>query len=75
MDDLDVPSHAGASASGIVECLRMLAEEAGSLRLVRTLMALLETLAICQIEAAAIGPLPTAAEPRDPGGPPPLLLH
>lgn len=47
-----------ASPMGIIECVRMLAEEAASLRLVRTLMALLETVEICQVEAAAMGRRP-----------------
>jgi hypothetical protein len=52
----DEMSGPNASPTGIAECLRMLAEEAASLRLVRTLMALLETLEICRIEATAITP-------------------
>ena len=51
MDD-DAPGPE-ASPTGIAECIRMLAEEAASLRLVRTLLALLETLEICQVEAMA----------------------
>lgn len=51
--DKNLPA-ADASPSGIADCLRMLVDEAASLRLVRTLMALLETLEICQIEASAI---------------------
>jgi len=39
-----------ASASGILQCLRMLAEEAADLRLQGTLRALHEAIAICQTE-------------------------
>lgn len=55
------PAAPDASPGGIAECLRMLADEAASLRLVRTLMALLETAEICQIEASAIAPQPEPA--------------
>lgn len=50
-----------ASPSGIAECLGMLADEALSLQLVRTFMALRETLAICLAEASAAGPGPSAS--------------
>lgn len=60
------PSAPEASPGGIAECLRMLADEAASLRLVRTLLALLETLEICRIEASAIAPQAPASLPGDP---------
>lgn len=64
-----------ASPGGIAECLRMLAEEAASLRLVRTLMALLETMEICQIEAAVITPARRAAPAGEATEAVPLLVH
>lgn len=39
-----------ASATGILQCLRMLADEAADLRLAGTLRALREAIAICQSE-------------------------
>lgn len=60
------PITAQASPTGIAECLRMLATEAASLRLDRTVTALLETMAICQLEAQVLpsvvpGPAPAGA--------------
>jgi hypothetical protein len=52
MDDDDSTS-ASPSATGIMQCLRMLAEEAGSLRLVRTLLLLREAAEVCHDEALA----------------------
>jgi len=63
------------SPRGIVDCLRMLAEEAAALRLPRTLMALLETAEICGIEASAITPVPGAAEHSKPRPPDTHLFH
>ena len=60
----DPMSSAKASASGIAECLRMLADEAASLRMVRTLMAVLEAAEICLAEEAASG---THGDPSDRG--------
>jgi hypothetical protein len=45
--DLKEPA---ASASGIMQCLRMLADEAASLQLTQTLEALEDALEICRIE-------------------------
>lgn len=39
-----------ATATGILQCLRMLAEEAESLRLTRTLVALREAIETCSAE-------------------------
>ena len=64
-----------ASPSGIADCLRMLAEEAASLRLVRTLMALLETMEICQIEASGLGRKSTGPRPSEAIEPPALVVH
>jgi hypothetical protein len=41
---------AAASANGIVQCLRMLADEAASLRMTQTLKALRDALEICRAE-------------------------
>jgi len=48
-DDL-FTSECEANASGIMQCLRMLAEEAASLRLSRTLAALREAIDVCAAE-------------------------
>ncbi len=48
------------SAQGIVECLRMLADEAAALRLDRTLTALLTAMDVCATECLA-GEVPQAA--------------
>jgi hypothetical protein len=61
----DHPTTTDASPTGIAECLRMLADEAASLRLVHTVMALLETVEICRREAQAT--LPAASELATPG--------
>ncbi len=73
MDD----EHIGpdASPSGIAECLRMLAEEAASLRLVRTLMALLETMEICQVEASVLAPARARSRAAEPTDQPSLAVH
>ena len=62
----DRPTTAEASPTGIAECLRMLADEAASLRLVRTVLALLETVEICRLEAQAIpSAMPEVPAPSD----------
>jgi hypothetical protein len=61
-----------ASPNGILECLRMLADEAATLRLARTLLALLETVEICRIEAVGITGMPAGPEPSAPGS---LFVH
>lgn len=43
-----------ASASGIVECLRMLAAEAAELRMSDTLHALQEAIAVCEFERGKV---------------------
>jgi hypothetical protein len=50
-DEIDCP----ASAEGIVQCLRMLTEEAAMLKLSRTLAALKEALATCESEGLRDG--------------------
>lgn len=70
----DIPRDADASPGGIADCLRMLADEAASLRLVRTLVALLETMEICRIEASAMAPQSAAALASEPAEPE-LQLH
>lgn len=55
-----------SSATGILHCLRMLAEEAADLRLAETLRALHEAIAVCQSEHvpenAAMHASPTVSE-------------
>jgi hypothetical protein len=50
MDDLD--TDCSATPTGIMQCLRMLAEEAATLNLSRTLVAIQEALQACQSEGA-----------------------
>jgi hypothetical protein len=64
-----------ASPSGIAECLGMLADEAASLRLVRTFLALLETLEICRAEASAAAPVSVLAKPVEPVDPTAVIVH
>lgn len=47
-------SDSDPTARGIVQCLRMLVEEAGSLRLARTLAALQTAMTICADEGDTI---------------------
>jgi hypothetical protein len=47
-DDLD--TDCAATPSGIMQCLRMLAEEAATLNLSRTLLAIHEALQTCESE-------------------------
>jgi hypothetical protein len=56
-DDISFPDHSALldndgdpTAAGIVQCLRMLAQEASSLRLARTLAALRSAMTICAQE-------------------------
>ncbi len=49
MDENDAMS-CDATATGILECLRMLADEAASLQLGRTLTALHEAIVVCAAE-------------------------
>jgi len=58
-DDDPFASECEANASGIMQCLQMLAEEAASLRLSRTLAALREAIDVCAAENLAD---PTAEE-------------
>ena len=44
-----------ASADGIIQCLRMLADEAADLRLASTLKALREAIDVCQSERSTSG--------------------
>lgn len=53
--DDDAPEY-DATASGIVQCLIMLAEEAAALKLSRTLDALRDALEICRVESKPAGP-------------------
>ena len=58
-DDLD--TDCTASPSGIMQCLRMLAEEAATLNLSRTLLAIHEALQACESEGGEAG------APTEPG--------
>jgi hypothetical protein len=51
--DNDFAAEPGASSMGIVQCLRMLADEASSLQMHRTLAALREAMEICTTEGAS----------------------
>jgi hypothetical protein len=57
-DEPDNESAIAASATGIVQCLRMLAEEAASLNLRQTLEAIREAMQACAAEGSE---LPTLA--------------
>ncbi|MBV9785999.1 MAG: hypothetical protein JO264_19530 [Acidisphaera sp.] len=73
MDDEDrFPPE--VSAEGIMQCLCMLAEEAASLRLLRTLLALRAALETCQSEIAA-GELLAPAEAAETAFPAGMTLH
>jgi hypothetical protein len=75
MDEDDLRSSAcEADATGILHCLRMLAEEAASLRLTRTLAALRQALDVCAAEKVVDVP---ADEPDEPPTPVhnPRVLH
>lgn len=52
-DDDPALNDTEASAIGILQCLRMLADEAADLRLAGTLRALREAIAVCQTERTA----------------------
>jgi hypothetical protein len=56
-DEIDCP----ASAEGIAHCLRMLTEEAATLKLSRTLAALQQALATCENEGLRPGAAPRSA--------------
>ena len=63
------------NAIGIIHCLHMLAEEAGSLQLARTMRALREAIAICEAERPPVAGLSRdgvgsgqRGEPATPGG-------
>lgn len=58
MTDNDEPSATDchAAAIGILQCLRMLAEEADHLRLSRTYVALNKAIRACQTEQARLTP-------------------
>lgn len=49
----DISENADPTASGIVQCLRMLAEEAAALNLPRTQGALQAAIEVCALEGAA----------------------
>ncbi len=59
------------SATGIVECLRMLADEAAELQLDDTLRALREAIAVCQTERVKAD----CGEPIEFGVPSDAIIH
>lgn len=69
-DDLE-RNDLSTSATGIVECLRMLADEAAELQLDDTLRALHEAIAVCQTERVKTD----SAEPIGYGVPPDAAIH
>ena len=73
MDD-NLPTT-DASPSGIAECLGMLADEAASLRLVRTFLALLETVEICRAEVSTAASIAVLAKPAEPVDPAAVIVH
>lgn len=59
MEDIDTPSEdCPASARGIIDCLRMLVEEAAGLRLNGTTAALERAIAVCTAECADFAMFP-----------------
>lgn len=65
----ETPDECVATALGILQCLRMLADEAATLNLARTLIALHDALEICEAERATLKE--ACAATRLPGA----LLH
>jgi hypothetical protein len=57
-DSSDSSEEYSASARGIVHCLRMLVEEAATLRLSGTTAALQHAIAVCTAECEGFGPFP-----------------
>lgn len=72
MSDEDLERNdLSTSATGIVECLRMLADEAAELQLDDTLRALREAIAVCQTERVKAD----CAGQIDYGAPPDAAIH
>lgn len=69
-EDLEL-SGLSSSATGILECLRMLADEAAELQLDDTLRALREAIAICQTEGVKVDECVDAYF----GAPPDAAIH
>ncbi|MGH7079417.1 MAG: hypothetical protein ACREFU_15155 [Acetobacteraceae bacterium] len=63
------PATCHATSRGIVQCLRMLAEEAGSLNLTGTVMAIWSAIGTCEHESSSAPGLPLAEVVR-PGATP-----
>jgi hypothetical protein len=57
-DSSDPPEDYPASTRGIINCLRMLAEEAGGLRLNDTAAALQRAITVCTAECEGFAPFP-----------------
>ena len=72
MDDESAPT---ASATGILQCLRMLAAEADSLRLDRTFLALREAVKACEAEVLAEKMIAGKPDPSEPMLPVDMRLH
>jgi hypothetical protein len=68
----EAPAEVDTTARGIIQCLRMLAEEAGALRLPETLVALQAALETCRAESVLSGVAP--AEHHE-SAPPGTWLH
>jgi len=63
--DFDAPDADGdPTATGIVQCLKMLAEEAASLGMARTLDALQATIKVCATEGQTADELADGDDPR-----------
>ena len=72
MGDEDLErNELSTSATGIVECLRMLADEAAELQLDDTLRALREAIAVCQTEKVRA----ECGEQIDYRAPPDVAIH
>jgi hypothetical protein len=64
-DFLDTPdADSDPTARGIVQCLRMLADEAAALGMARTLDALQAAMTVCAVEGDAADALAESDEPK-----------
>ncbi len=64
-DFLDSPdADSDPTARGIVQCLRMLADEAAALGMARTLDALQAAISVCAVEGDAVDALNEADDPK-----------
>lgn len=72
MNDENTP---GASATGILQCLRMLTAEASMLRLDRTFLALRSAVKACEAEVLATKLVAASADSAEPTLPTDMRLH